>query len=81
VPPDADEVGPDTVALVAALRQIPAAQRRAIVLHHLAGLLVREIADETGVSESAVKAQLSRGRQALAGLLRDDERQGVRNHG
>ncbi|HEU4423640.1 MAG TPA: sigma-70 family RNA polymerase sigma factor [Pilimelia sp.] len=67
------ELSPDTVALVAALRQISSSQRRAIVLHHLVGLTVREVAQETGASESAVKAQLSRGRQALAPLLRIDE--------
>jgi RNA polymerase sigma-70 factor (ECF subfamily) len=65
----AAQVDPDTVALVAALRQIPAAQRRAIVLHHLVGLTVREIALETGVSVSAVKLRLSRGRRALGPLL------------
>jgi RNA polymerase sigma-70 factor (ECF subfamily) len=57
------------LALVEALRQIPAAQRRAIVLHHLVGLPVKEIAEETGDSVSAVKVRLSRGRQALASLL------------
>lgn len=67
------ELSPDTIALVTALRQIPPAQCRAIVLHHLAGLTVREIAEETGASESAVKAQLSRGRRALAPLLRVDD--------
>ena len=79
-PTAAPELGPDTVVLVAALRRIPAAQRRAIVLHHLAGLSVREVAEETGASESAVKAQLSRGRQALAVLL-NDEHQEVGRHG
>jgi RNA polymerase sigma-70 factor (ECF subfamily) len=66
-----DEVqsDPDTIALVDALRRIPAAQRRAIVLHHLVGLPVKEIAEETGDSVSAVKAQLSRGRHSLASLL------------
>jgi hypothetical protein len=41
-------LSPDPVALVSALRKIPEAQRRAIVLHHLAGLSVEEIARETG---------------------------------
>ena len=61
--------GPDTVAVVAALNQIPVAQRTAIVLHHLLGLPVAEVAAETGVPEGTVKARLSRGRRALAGLL------------
>jgi RNA polymerase sigma-70 factor (ECF subfamily) len=70
----------DTVALVTALRQIAPSQRRAIVLHHLAGLSVREIAEETGSSQSAVKAQLSRGRQALAPLLSVEELAEVDRH-
>lgn len=68
-PPPLPGPGPDTVALVAALGQIPAAQRTAIVLHHLLGLPVAEVAAETGVAEGTVKARLSRGRRALADLL------------
>lgn len=64
------QLDPDTVALVDALRRIPPDQRRAIVLHHLAGLPVKDIAAETGASVGAVKTRLSRGRQALAPLLR-----------
>ncbi|WP_203336942.1 SigE family RNA polymerase sigma factor [Nocardioides limicola] len=59
----------DHVALVAALQQLPAAQRRVLVLHHLADLPVREVAREVGVAEGTVKAHLSRGRAALAALL------------
>jgi RNA polymerase sigma-70 factor (ECF subfamily) len=59
------------VALIAALRQLPEAQRRAIVLHHLADLSVADVAGETGVPEGTVKARLSRGRAALAALLAD----------
>jgi RNA polymerase sigma-70 factor (ECF subfamily) len=73
-------LNPDTVALVVALRQIPPNQRRAIVLHYLAELSVQEIAHETGSSQSAVKAQLSRGRQALAPLLRTAELTEVERH-
>ncbi len=59
-------------ALVAALKQIAAEQRRAIVLHHLCDLSVTEVAIETGVVPGTVKARLSRGRAALALLLTDD---------
>jgi RNA polymerase sigma-70 factor, ECF subfamily len=59
----------DRLALVAALTKIPVAQRTAIVLHHLLGLPVAEVAAETGVAEGTVKARLSRGRRALAELL------------
>ena len=60
---------PDLVALVSALRKIPEAQRRAIVLHDLAGLSVEEIAQETGAPTGTVKARLARGRRALAPLV------------
>ncbi|GAA1921601.1 SigE family RNA polymerase sigma factor [Nocardioides lentus] len=65
-------VGPDHVALVAALQRISAHQRRAIVLHHLVGLGVAEIATETGAPTGTVKARLSRGRAALAAILADE---------
>jgi len=57
------------VALVTALRQLPEAQRRALVLHHLCDLPVQDVAREVGVPEGTIKARLSRGRAALAALL------------
>jgi RNA polymerase sigma-70 factor, ECF subfamily len=63
---------PDHVALVRALREIPEVQRRAIVLHHLVGMSVDEVAHETGAPPGTVKARLSRGRAALAALLGDE---------
>ena len=73
LPPDVPGLEPDHVALVTALREIPAEQRRAVVLHHLVGLSVAEIATECGVPDGTVKARLSRGRKALAVLLREEE--------
>lgn len=72
VPEPAPGPAEDNVALVAALRQIPEAQRRAIVLHHLCGLSVNQVAHETHSPAGTVKARLSRGRAALAALLGDD---------
>jgi RNA polymerase sigma-70 factor (ECF subfamily) len=63
-PPDEN-----TVALVTALRRLPEAQRRALVLHHLAGFSVADIAAAERCPEGTVKARLSRGRAALAPLL------------
>lgn len=60
------------VALVAALRQLPEAQRQALVLHHIADMPVHDVAREVGVPEGTIKARLSRGRAALAALLTDD---------
>lgn len=70
-----DHPSPDenTIVLVAALRELPAAQRRALVLHHLAGLPVAEVAQVEGCPTGTIKARLSRGRAALADLLRDDD--------
>lgn len=65
------EVSPDRVALVNALAQIPEAQRRAIVLHHMCDLPVAEVAAEVGAPVGTVKARLSRGRAALMSLLGD----------
>lgn len=63
----------DRVALLAALRRLPAAQREAIALHHLADLPVREVADAVGAPVGTVKARLARGRAALAVLLADTD--------
>ena len=57
------------VALIGALRQLPEAQRRVLVLHHLCDLSVQAVAREVGAPEGTVKARLSRGRAALAALL------------
>ena len=44
-------------------------QREALVLHHLVGLAVTEVASELGVPVGTVKAWLSRGRRRLASAL------------
>jgi RNA polymerase sigma-70 factor (ECF subfamily) len=63
--------GPERVAFVEALRRVPAGQRRALVLYHVADLTVEQIAAETGVRPGTVKARLARGRAALAPHLRE----------
>ncbi|MDI1460156.1 SigE family RNA polymerase sigma factor [Catellatospora sp. KI3] len=68
-PPD-----PEHVALVAALRGLPADQRQAIVLHHLVDLPVSDVAREMGVPVGTVKSWLSRGRAELAVQLADPSR-------
>lgn len=67
--PSVPALEPDHVALVEALRRIKPAQRRAVVLHYVAGRSIEEIAAETGSPTGTVKARLSRGRAALAALL------------
>jgi RNA polymerase sigma-70 factor (sigma-E family) len=68
-PPDVPGPDPDSLVLADALAQLPLPQRTALVLHHLVGLPVAEVARETGVPVGTVKARLSRGRRALAALL------------
>lgn len=68
-PGEVPALGPDHVALVAALRSLPETQRRAIVLHHLVDLPVAEVARELGVAGGTVKSWLHRGRTALAAQL------------
>ena len=69
--PPESVAGPDetTVALVRALSQIPDAQRRAVVLHHLADFSINDIADLEHCPTGTVKARLARGRAALAAHL------------
>jgi RNA polymerase sigma-70 factor (ECF subfamily) len=71
-PEDLPGPSPDAVAIATALRKLPEKQRTALVLHHLADLTVAEVARELEVPEGTIKARLSRGRAALAELLRDD---------
>ncbi|MFC0508014.1 SigE family RNA polymerase sigma factor [Micromonospora costi] len=61
--------GTETVEVVAALRRLPEEQRTAIALYYLLGMPVAEVARETDAPVGTVKARLSRGRAALAGLL------------
>lgn len=68
-PPTLDH---ERLALMAALRRLPAVQREAIALHHLADLPVAEVAECTGVPIGTVKTRLSRGRATLAVLLSPD---------
>jgi RNA polymerase sigma-70 factor (ECF subfamily) len=68
---DVDElaVEPDSDAgrkrVVAALDAVPASQRAALVLHHLDGFSMREVADLLGKTEKAVESLLGRGRESL----------------
>jgi RNA polymerase sigma-70 factor, ECF subfamily len=73
-PPEPARAPDETsIAIVAALRQLPEAQRRALVLHHLAGFSVADIAHVEHCPEGTVKARLSRGRAALIPLLGDSQ--------
>jgi RNA polymerase sigma-70 factor, ECF subfamily len=78
-PPAGDDADPERTAvsaertriLAAALAQIGADQRAAIVLFDVEGYDYQEIADLTGVSLGTVKSRIHRGRLALRDLLAD----------
>lgn len=67
-PPPLD-LDPELVDLATGLRALSREQRTVIVLHHLAGLPVGEIAGELGIPAGTVKTRLHRGRAALARAL------------
>ncbi len=53
----------------AALRALPDEQRQAVVMHHLEGMPVVEIAQAMGVRPGTVMSRLARARDALRGRL------------
>jgi RNA polymerase sigma-70 factor, ECF subfamily len=61
----------DHALLVRALRDLSQPQRDAVVLHHLVGLSVEEVAQRTASPVGTVKARLHRGRAALAAVIGD----------
>lgn len=65
--PAADGASVDVIRALATLKPV---HRRAVVLHHLCDLSVAQIAADLGQPEATVKTHLSRGRAALAALLR-----------
>ncbi|MFF8846657.1 SigE family RNA polymerase sigma factor [Streptomyces sp. NPDC015127] len=67
----------ETVALVAALRQLSERQRRVAVLHYVCDLTVEQVAAETGISSGTVKTHLSRARAALRPHLTSEEEHSV----
>jgi RNA polymerase sigma-70 factor (ECF subfamily) len=71
------EPSPDRVAVSQALATLPEHHRRAVVLHHLAGLSVDEIAAECGVASGTVKSWLHRGRTAMARHFSENRQAGA----
>jgi RNA polymerase sigma-70 factor (ECF subfamily) len=55
-----------------ALGVLPAPQRRVVVMHHLYGASVEDLAHGEGVAVGTVKSRLHRGRARLAQLLGGD---------
>jgi RNA polymerase sigma-70 factor (ECF subfamily) len=59
------------------LAELPEKYKTAIVLHYLEGFSVEEVARMLGISLSAVKMRLSRGRELLKNILNDEEKSDV----
>ncbi|HEY7948669.1 MAG TPA: RNA polymerase sigma factor [Acidimicrobiales bacterium] len=74
----ADRAGPEDdgasrADIEAALRTLPVKQRHALLLHHVVGLPVAEVAQEMDAPEGTVKSWLFRGREALQRSLGREE--------
>jgi RNA polymerase sigma-70 factor (ECF subfamily) len=72
-PADVGAATGDAVDIAKALQALPLTQRQAVVLHHLVGLDVAEVAAALGVPVGTVKSRLSRARAALAPLLTEEQ--------
>jgi RNA polymerase sigma factor (sigma-70 family) len=70
--PERANIEPRTRAMLSALRRLPPAERRALVLTYMAGSSVEEIAAIEQISSNAVHARLSRGRRLITENLADD---------
>lgn len=60
--------------LYAALEELPPKERTSILLFYLKGYSIKEISNIVECSVDAVKKQLSRGREQLKTLMKDDRR-------
>ncbi len=58
--------------LLDTLAQLPLVHRQALALHYVHGYKVREIAAMLGLSESAVKMRLKKGRELLEKLYKEE---------
>jgi RNA polymerase sigma factor (sigma-70 family) len=62
----------DSIVIRDALRDLPPRMRAAIVLHHMAGLTVPQVARALDRSENTIRSHLRVGLQRLREALRDD---------
>ncbi|SFN00282.1 RNA polymerase sigma-70 factor, ECF subfamily [Pseudonocardia ammonioxydans] len=63
--PSPEETDPRTGALLEALGRLAPADRRAVVLHHMAGLPTAAVAELEEVTEQEVRRRLARGREIV----------------
>jgi RNA polymerase sigma-70 factor (ECF subfamily) len=69
---DVDSPSSDHVDVMRALRSLPLAHRQVVVLHYLVGMSVEDVAASLQIAPGTVKSRLSRARDALAPLLREE---------
>jgi RNA polymerase sigma-70 factor (ECF subfamily) len=67
------ELGPDHVAIVAALDALSQQLRDVVALYYFGDLPVAEVAQTLGIPEGTVKTRLAKARAELAELLTDEE--------
>ena len=60
-----------------AVRALPREQRLAVILYYYDDMSVAEIARTLGVPQGTVKSRLSRGRDRLRQILREEEQDGI----
>lgn len=58
-------VAPEEKEILKELLELPVKQKTVIYLHYVEGYQIKEIADILGITESAVKTRLLRGRKQL----------------
>ena len=63
---------PDTAAWDARFAELPTNQRRAVVLRHVVGMGIAEIAEATGRPEGTVKADIHRGLGRLRKVMEQE---------
>jgi RNA polymerase sigma-70 factor (ECF subfamily) len=72
--PEAEvQLSAETIELVVALPRLSPKERAAVVLHYYADYSIREVADITDSTPSAVGVRLYRGRRHLRELLEDND--------
>ena len=69
---DANAPTGDRIDVHRALQQLPLGQRQVVVLHHLCEMPVDDVAKALDIPVGTVKSRLSRARDALAPLLREE---------
>lgn len=76
---DSTEKGYDVGLLHKCIKRLNEEQRETVLLFHIMGFTIKEIAQNLRISEAAVKNRLMRGREKLRRLLSDKESERMKN--